>query len=95
LYGVTDPVDLAWMRDRLTPHPWKSFEQPLRLRDGAAVKAIPRTNINCLETLNRRPPERAARASDADRVWEIDTGHDLMITAPAAVAEMLLRLASI
>jgi len=26
-------------------------------------------------------------------VWEIDTGHDLMITEPVIVAEMLLRLA--
>jgi hypothetical protein len=28
-------------------------------------------------------------------VWEIDTGHDLMITEPEAVAEMLLRVAAI
>ena len=93
-FGVTDPTDVAWMRERLTPHPWKSFIQPLRLRDPAAVKRIPRTNINCVETLRLRPPERQARAYDADRVWEIDTGHDLMITEPGAVAEMLLRLAT-
>ena len=91
-YGVTDPDDVSWMRTRLTPHPWKSFAQPLRLRDAAAVKHIPRTNINCTETLSRRPPERQARAFDADNVWEIDTGHDLMITEPDAVAGMLLRL---
>jgi hypothetical protein len=36
----------------------------------------------------------ATAAFDADNVWEIDTGHDLMITAPTAVAEMLLRLAA-
>jgi hypothetical protein len=28
-------------------------------------------------------------------VWEIDSGHDLMITEPKAVAEMLLRVAAI
>jgi pimeloyl-ACP methyl ester carboxylesterase len=93
-YGVTDPDDVSWMRTRLTPHPWKSFAQPLRLRDAGAIKQIRRTNINCTETLNRRPPERQARAFDADQVWEIDTGHDLMITEPGAVAEMLLRLAT-
>lgn len=92
-YGVTDPDDVAWMRERLTPHPWKSFSQPLRLSEPAAVRRIPRTNINCTETLSRRPPNRAARAYDADNVWEIDTGHDLMITEPAAVAEMLRSLA--
>ena len=93
-YGVTDPTALAWMQDRLTPHPWKSFTEPLVLADEAAVKKIPRTNINCTETLGLRPPERATRAYEADRVWEIDTGHDLMITEPEAVAEMLLRLAA-
>jgi pimeloyl-ACP methyl ester carboxylesterase len=94
-YGVTDPDDVAWMRTRLTPHPWRTFAQPLRLRDPDAVKRIPRTNINCTETLSRRPPERQRRAVDADNVWEIDTGHDLMITEPGRVAEMLLRLAPV
>jgi hypothetical protein len=31
LYGVADPDDLAWMAERLTDHPWKCFEQPLKL----------------------------------------------------------------
>jgi len=91
-YGVTDPADVEWMRGRLTPHPWRSFAQPLRLRDAARVKRIPRTNINCTETLARRPPERQARAFDADNVWEINTGHDLMITEPRAVADLLLQI---
>src|SRR4051812_36648957 len=30
-YGVTDLDDLAWMDDKLTPHPWKCFAQKLRL----------------------------------------------------------------
>jgi pimeloyl-ACP methyl ester carboxylesterase len=94
-YGVTDDADIAWMQHKLTPHPWKCFEQPLLLANEVAVSHIPRTNINCTETLRRRPPERAGRAAEADRVWEIDTGHDLMITEPKAVAEMVLRLASL
>ena len=93
-YGVTDPVALAWMQDRLTPQPWKSFTQPLVLADEDAVRALPRTNINCTETLSRRPPERQALAYDADQVFEIDTGHDLMITEPEAVADILLGLAT-
>ena len=59
------------------------------------MKGLPRTNINCTETLSRRPPDVPLAAFDADRVWEIDTGHDLMITEPQAVAEMLLRLATL
>lgn len=94
-YGVTDPADVAWMLERLTPHPWKAFSQPLRLNDEAAVRKIPRTIINCTETLARRPADKRHRAFEADRVWEIDTGHDLMLTEPRAVADMLLRLAAL
>ena len=28
-YGVTDPQKIAWMKPKLTPHPWKCFEQKL------------------------------------------------------------------
>ena len=94
-YGITDPADLAWMQDKLTPHPWKSFAQPLQLADEQAVRRIQRTNINCTETIRTRPPWRRSRAYEADRVWEIDTGHDLMITEPQAVAELLLQLAGL
>jgi pimeloyl-ACP methyl ester carboxylesterase len=94
-YGVTDAEDFAWMQVKLTPHPWKCFEQPLHLSNPQAIRQIPRTNINCTETLRIRPPERRQRALEADRVWEIDTGHDLMITEPQAVATMLLQLASL
>lgn len=30
----------------------------------------------------------------AGRLWDIDTGHDLMITEPDAVAELLLKVAA-
>ena len=94
-WGVTDPNDVAWLNERLTPHPWNCLEQPLRLADEAAVKRLPRTSINCPSTLQTLPAELVDAMLDADRVWEIDTGHDLMIIEPAAVAEMLLRLAEI
>jgi pimeloyl-ACP methyl ester carboxylesterase len=93
-YGVTDPADFAWMQAKLTPHPWKCFTQPLRLMDEAAVKRIPRTNINCTAALRMSQGDALERQLDAQRLWEIDTGHDLMITEPRAVADMLLRLAS-
>ena len=91
--GVTDPEQLAWMTPKLTPHPWKCFSQPISLSNEAAVRALPRASINCTPTLKAKPPETRAEALDADRVWEIDTGHDLMITEPEATAAMLLELA--
>jgi pimeloyl-ACP methyl ester carboxylesterase len=92
-FGVTDPAEVAWTAERLRPQPWKCYEQPLRLRDEAAVKRIPRTIINCTPTLALRPANNLHRVLEGERVWEIDTGHDVMLTEPAALAGMLLRLA--
>jgi pimeloyl-ACP methyl ester carboxylesterase len=94
-YGVTEPDDIAWMEARLTPHPWKCFEQPLRLTNEAALWEVPQTHIVCTSTLSTRDPARMERARAAARVWDIDTGHDLMITEPEAVTELLLRVASV
>ena len=92
-YGVTDPDAIAWMAERLTPHPFRCFEQPLRLTNEAAVRKIPETQIVCTSTLASRDPARMEPARAAGRLWDIDTGHDLMITEPEKVAELLLRVA--
>ena len=93
-YGVTDPDDVAWMADRLTGHPWSCFEQPLRLTNEAVLWAIPQYHIVCTSTLATRDPELMDTARVAGRLWAIDTGHDLMITEPVAVADALLEVAA-
>jgi pimeloyl-ACP methyl ester carboxylesterase len=93
-YGVTDPDDVAWMADRLTGHPWSCFEQPLRLTNETALWAIPQYHIVCTSTLATRDPELMEQARAAGRLWEVDTGHDLMITEPVAVADALLEIAA-
>ena len=93
LLGVTDPDDFAWMKSKITPQPWKTFTQKLHLRDEAALRRIPRTSINCTQALRASPPEARDRQLDGDQLFEIDTGHDLMITEPQAVADMLLQAA--
>jgi pimeloyl-ACP methyl ester carboxylesterase len=93
-YGVTDPDDIAWMGERLTPHPWKCFEQPLRFTNEVALWAIPQSHIVCTSTLATRDPVRMEAARAAGRLWDIDTGHDLMITEPEAVAALLLKAAT-
>jgi pimeloyl-ACP methyl ester carboxylesterase len=94
LYGVTDPDDLAWMADRLTAHPWQCFEQPLVLTNEDATRDIPKYHIVCTATLATRDPKLMAQASAEGRLWDIDTGHDLMITEPEWVADTLVRVAS-
>lgn len=93
-YGITDPDDLAWADDKLTAHPWRCFEQPLDLRNEAALWSIPQYHIVCTSTLATRDPELMAKARTDGRLWDIDTGHDLMITEPEATAEALLEVAA-
>ena len=92
LYRVTDPADLAWMADRLTGHPWVCFEQRLELTNEDALWAIPQYHIVCTSTLPTRDPALMQRARDEGRLWDIGTGHDLMITEPAATADALLEV---
>jgi pimeloyl-ACP methyl ester carboxylesterase len=91
-YGVTDPEQIAWMKPKLTPHPWKCFEQKLRLTNEAQTAKIPQTHIVCTSTLPGRDRVKLEALSNG-RLWDIDTGHDLMITEAEVVAKMLLRLA--
>ena len=94
IYGV-GASDWAWMKEKLTPHPWRAFTEKLVLQNPQTVQEIPRTIINCSTTVHKlRPAETRARYLAGDRVWEIDAGHDLMITEPDAVADMLLKLAN-
>ncbi|ABW12732.1 esterase [Parafrankia sp. EAN1pec] len=92
-YGVTDPDDLAWMDERLTAHPWRCFEQPLTLTNETALWAIPQYHVICTSTLAGRDPELMDKARASGRLWTVDTGHDLMITEPRAVADALHEVA--
>jgi pimeloyl-ACP methyl ester carboxylesterase len=91
-YGVEDPDDLAWMQRHLTPHPWRSIEQPLRLEHETELWSIPQFHIVCTSTLATRDRELMTTARNENRLWDIDTGHDLMITEPRAVTDALIEI---
>ena len=92
-YGVEDPGDLKWMDARLTGHPWKSFEQPLVLTNEDALWAIPQYHVVCTSTLATRDRAQMEAARTEGRLWDIDTGHDLMITEPERTADALAQVA--
>lgn len=93
-FGVTAEADVQWLTARLTPHPLKSFTEPVRLTNPAA-RALPRTYILCRQgeaSIFDAHAERAQRAG-----WhchELRIGHDAMITAPEELANLLLTIAS-
>jgi pimeloyl-ACP methyl ester carboxylesterase len=91
-FGVTDPAQIEWMKPKLTPHPWKCFEQKLVLNNEAAMRKIPVSVLACSSYLTDEV-RAVFRAMSAGRFWEIDTGHDLMITEPQKVADAFLEIA--
>jgi hypothetical protein len=93
-YGVIDPEQIAWMKARLTPHPWRCFEQPIRLTNEDALGRIPQTHISTTFFLDSRDVDHLRQVSNG-RVWDLDTGHDMMLTEPEWVAEKLLSVASL
>jgi pimeloyl-ACP methyl ester carboxylesterase len=92
-FGVTDPADIAWMGPKLHHHPWKCYTQKLRLQNEDAIRRLSRTDIDCTSRVAGFDDRRKAELLKADRAWEIDTGHDIMVTEPQKLAQMLLRLA--
>ncbi|MDT0401269.1 alpha/beta fold hydrolase [Streptomyces edwardsiae] len=96
LFGVTDPADVAWLRGTLSDQPVGCLRQPVRL-DDPAVDAIPRTHIHNVGAtpagIVRRPVPPVQPNGTAAQVWELPTGHDCMITMPAELTGLLLKLA--
>ena len=101
VFGLID-ADHAWVKRRQTPHPGNTYQAPLSF-DVKRVAAIARTFVNCTQpALGTIEPSRL-RAKDPkfwDGAWlpnskivEIKTGHDPMISEPAALAKILLGCA--
>jgi pimeloyl-ACP methyl ester carboxylesterase len=102
VFGLKD-ADHAWVKRRQTPHPGNTYQAPLDF-DVNRVAAIPRTFVNCTQpALGTIEPSRL-RVKDAkfwDGAWlpnskivEIKTGHDPMISEPAALTKILLDCAA-
>jgi pimeloyl-ACP methyl ester carboxylesterase len=90
-FGIQDPELAGWADERFTPQPWKCFSQKLALRNEAAMRAIPESHLMCTSTIPGRAM-KTLRDRSQGRVWDIDTGHDLMITEPQWVVDRLLHL---
>ncbi|UGT63382.1 alpha/beta hydrolase [Nocardia asteroides] len=101
LYGVTEEPDLSWVASMQTAQSLLTFREPLRLRDPAALAAIPVTHVHCAGGGPQFTALRAAALprtyppadAPADRVLTLPTGHDAMITMPRELADLLLALA--
>ena len=87
--GVTDSGDTQWLERHLVPQPLKTFQDPIVL-SGAVGNGRPASYIVCTDPVYA--PLEASRQWARAAGWpmlEIATGHDAMVTAPAALVDML------
>ena len=92
------PSPFPGATERHAPAPWKPVEEPLAVRDPAAA-ALPRTYIHCTAKPNPDAPVYAhfravaARArARGQRLRELPTGHLPTLSAPQALADLLLEV---
>lgn len=93
-FGITDPLQSAWLKRRLTPHPLNAYQQPLVLNNPIG------NGVACTYIAAANPwyaPGASSRAwVQSQQGWgwrEIQAGHDAMVSAPAALASMLMEIA--
>jgi len=84
--GLKTEEDLRWVMPRLTPHPIRTFREPLRL--SGRFRQVPRAYINCIGDRPLGQP-RTVQADGIADYHELRTGHDAMVTAAEDVAALL------
>ena len=86
--GLKSEADMRWVLPKLTPHPIRTFREPVRVR--ARVPPMARTYINCIGDKPFGQPT-SGQANGIEDYHELRTGHDAMVTAPDEVAALLCR----
>lgn len=90
LYGVTDPRQKSWVSQKCTDQPYAAFSQKIRLSGKPAERIAKRLYILCTDPAlpYMRQFYDQATAAGWDTM-EMATGHDAMVTAPAALTKIL------
>jgi pimeloyl-ACP methyl ester carboxylesterase len=90
----TSPEDLAWAAPRRRHQPARCFSQKIRL--GHATTAFPRSYIHCTKKTDPDVFQQFADRFRTDSTWHfhaMDASHSPNITAPDALAALLLAIA--
>lgn len=90
-YQDATKADLDWVFDRLRPEPIAVFRHRLALTD-ARFGSVARDYISCRKDAAITPQlqDQMMAALPAHRTWRMDTGHSPFVTAPGALADILL-----
>jgi pimeloyl-ACP methyl ester carboxylesterase len=89
--GVTEPEDVDWLTPKLTPHPWKTYTDPLRLT--GAAERVPGAFIECVDWMRVFESQAQRARTKGWPIRELATGHEAMVTAPKELVDALCELA--
>jgi pimeloyl-ACP methyl ester carboxylesterase len=91
-FGIVDPVDVRWMKSKLTPQPIRPWTDAVHL--SGPIGSM-RSYVYC-DWRGNSYSVTAARVR-SDPTWqyrELKTGHDAMVSAPRELADVLIELAA-
>ena len=93
-FGLSDPAQLAWVMRQLTPHPLKGYTEPLHFHHPLG-NGLPKTYIAVTDPWYAPLAElRQWVRSQPDWDWrELAACHNAMVSAPLALASLLMELA--
>jgi pimeloyl-ACP methyl ester carboxylesterase len=89
--GVTEPDDVAWLSALMVPHPFRTFNDPVRVTEESL--RIPGAFVECVDWMRVFTRMREVAEGRGWPVRELQTGHQAMQTAPAELAAVLDELA--
>ena len=91
-FGVTGPDDLAWLRTKQTAHPLRTMNTKLNLAKAIEDHDFPLTYVLAAGETTGILPTMADGLRDDERwrVIDLPTGHDMMVTMPEEVTQIIL-----
>jgi len=90
-FGVTDQLDVEWMKPRLKPMSILTHQEKL-IAPKMKARKLPRYFIHCTQFGLGGFGEKIR--SEGGTVYDLDTGHDAMITEPEKLASIMDKIAS-
>jgi pimeloyl-ACP methyl ester carboxylesterase len=91
--GAEGTPDHEWVRRRICPHPLGSYTTALMLR-APIGNNLPRTYVHCIQPPHpvMEDSRRLVRSLPGWQWIDLATPHDVMITHPDVVADLLLNI---
>lgn len=93
-FGISDPAQQQWVRERMTPMPVGTYLGEIHLENGGS-RGLRRTYVEVTDPpyLPMAPTYARLRGDPSWAFRRIASGHDAMVISPEALSDLLLELA--